>query len=227
MVEVALTHPIRIMLVDDHAVLLRALEYMLAREPDLTVVAQDGSLAEARKHLADGIDVDIVLVDLDLPDGSGVELIRDVRSANPRAYVAVLSGTLDARKRALAIEAGASGVLSKSDTDPKEVVSAIRLMYAGKSLISPAEAVELVAEGGRVRAEEQTARAALTRLTPRERDILQTLADGLGDKAIAARLGISDRTVSNHVVGLLDKLGVESRLQALILAVRLGVVKIR
>lgn len=218
--------PIRVMLVEDHRALLRALAFVFAREPDLTVVAQAECLAEARKHLDAGLAVDVVVVDLELPDGSGVDLIHGVCTANRSAHALVLSGRINDRARAFAIEAGASWLIDKAHADPDEIVVAIRRVHAGEALIAPADAAAIMADAARFREGEQAARAALARLTRREREILQAIAEGLGDRAIAERLYVSDRTVSNHVAAVLGKLGVDSRLQALLLAARLGVVSI-
>jgi DNA-binding NarL/FixJ family response regulator len=218
--------PIRLLLVDDHKIFLRLLRFLLDREAGLTVVAEATTLAEAREHLAVGIDVDVALVDLDLPDGNGVDLIHDLCTACPEAYAIVLSGVVDQETRALAVAAGASAVFSKSD-EIVEVIAAVRLLVAGELVIPPAEAVALLRQAGRLRDRERAAAAVLNRLTPRERDVLQALAMGLGDRAIASHLGIGERTVRVHMVNLLAKLGVESRLQAVVFAARHGVVSIR
>jgi DNA-binding NarL/FixJ family response regulator len=218
------TQPIRVMLLDDHRSVLLPLAFMLDQEPDLTVVARASSLAEARRHLAAPAIVDVAIVDLHLTDGSGTDLIRELRTANPEASAIVLTGTASPQACALAIEAGAVGVLDKLTADHTDIAIAIRRARAGEPLVPPAELTALVREGRRLREQERAARTVLAGLTPRELEILQALADGLGDKAIAERFSISDRTVRNHVVNLLDKLGVDSRMQALILAARLGAI---
>jgi DNA-binding NarL/FixJ family response regulator len=217
---------IRLLLVDDHPSFLRPLGFMLDREPGLTVVAVATTVAETRERLAEGIGVDVAVVDLDLPDGSGVDLIHDISTANPDVHVVVLSGTVDPQTRALAVAAGASAVFSKA-AEIAEVIDAARRLVAGESVIPPAEAVTLLRQAGRLREQERAAAAVLGRLTPRERDVLQALAVGFGDRAIASHLGIAERTVRVHMVNLLAKLGVESRLQAVVFAVRHGVVKFR
>jgi len=218
--------PIRLIIVDDHAALAWSLTFVLSQEPDLRVVASAATLAEAREHLAGGFALDVALVDLALPDGSGVDLIHEFCTLNPGASAIVLSGTVSDRSRAMAIAAGASGVLDKSTTDPPTIAEAIRAVRRGEPLIAPAEAVALAASAAQFQREEQMTRSALASLTPRELDILQAIAGGLSDKAIAHRLFLSERTVGNHVAGLLRKLGVDSRLQALILATRFGAVKL-
>ena len=217
---------IRIMVVDDHAAFLRPLAFMLDRERDLKVTAQAQSVADARRQFAGGLAIDVALLDLELPDGSGLDLIHDLRRANPTAYAAILSGTVDARTRAFAVEAGASAIFHKS-AEIEQIVDGVRRLRNGEALISPAEVVALIREAARMRERERAAWTALEQLTPREREVLQAIADGLSDKQIADRLYLSPKTIRNHVAALLDKLGVDSRLQALVLAVRHGIIAIR
>jgi DNA-binding NarL/FixJ family response regulator len=213
------------MLVDDHASLRRPLAFMIEREPDLTVVAEAGSLAEARAHLQAGTSPDAVILDLNLPDGDGTDLIRDLRRVNPLANTLILSGVVDVRSRARAVAAGAGAVFPKT-TEIEELIDAIRRMRQGEVLISPAEALELVRYAEQVGRKDRIVAAGVAELTPREREILRALADGLSDKEIAERLYIGDKTVRNHVTSMLSKLGAESRLQALVIAIRHGVVRI-
>lgn len=212
----------RVLLVDDHAAFRQPLAFMLDRESDFTVTAQAGTLAEARQHL---IDVDIAIVDLDLPDGSGVILVRELRAANPNGAVLILTGSVDRRQYARAVEAGASGVLHKS-AGIAEIIGAARRLSAGELLFTPRELMELFQLAAHQQEQDRVARAALESLTPRERDILQALARGLNDKAIAEQLHISPETARTHMVNILRKLDVESRLQALVLAVRYGAVRV-
>lgn len=213
---------IRVLLVDDHASFRQPLAFMLDREPGLAVVAQAGSLAEARG--APG-GIDVALVDLDLPDGDGATLVRELRATSPGVAVLVLTAAGDRAEHARAVEAGAAGVLHKS-ARLAEIVAAVRRLAAGEPFYTPADLIELLRLAGRRREADRDAQAALARLTPREREVLQALADGLADKEIARRLGVSAETVRTHMVNLLGKLGVESRLQALVFAVRHGAVRI-
>ena len=216
---------IRLLLVDDHAAFRQALAFMLERQPDFTVAGQAGTLAEARRLLAGTEAVDTAVVDLHLPDGDGVDLVRDLRAVRPDAGALVLTAELDRSHLARAVEAGAAGVLHKS-APIAEVVDAVRRLCAGELLMAPAEVIELLRLAGRRRDEDQAARRALAALTPRERQVLQALAEGMGDKEIAARLSVSAETVRTHMVNLLGKLGVDSRLQALVFALRHGAVEI-
>ena len=218
----------RILLVDDHASARQPLAILLGREPDVDVVAQAGSLAEARAALA-ATEIDVAVVDLGLPDGDGAALVKDVCATNPHGAVLVLTAETDRARLARAVEAGASGVLNKA-APLTEIIGAIHRLSAGESLLSPRELLDLLdllRLAGREREQDQSARVALARLTAREREVLQALADGLSDKEIAERLHVSGKTVKSHMVSILDKLGVASRLQALVFALRHGAVQIR
>lgn len=218
---------IRVMLVDDHTSFRLPLAIVLEREPDLEVVAQAGSLAEAREMLRDeDVEVDVVLVDLNLPDGSGVELIGDLRLARPGAAALVLSAHSDPSQLARAIEAGAMGIAHKS-TSPLEVVESLRRLYAGEQLLSLQEFTEAIRLVSRERQEDREAQLVIERLTSREREVLQSLAEGLSDQEIAERLFVGVGTVRSHLRSLLLKLQVQSRLQALVFAVRHGLVDIK
>jgi two-component system nitrate/nitrite response regulator NarL len=127
---------IRIMVVDDHDTFRDPLAFMLEREPDLTVVARPRSLSEAREDLQSVEHaVDVAIVDLSLPDGSGTDLIRELRSSLPRATALVLSATTDQKHLASAIEAGAAGVMHKS-APMSDLVEAVRRLAAGEQLLS-------------------------------------------------------------------------------------------
>ena len=135
------------------------------------------------------------------------------------------SATGDRHLHAEAIAAGASGVLSKT-VGSAEIIGAIRRLFAGEALLSPSEAIELFRLADQRREAERSAHRIVTHLTPRERDLLLLLAEGLADVAIAERLSISPKTVRNQMVGLLAKLNVDSRLQALVVAARHGIATI-
>jgi DNA-binding NarL/FixJ family response regulator len=216
---------IRVLLVDDHATLREMMAELLGLQPGLAVAGAAGSLAEARALLAAGVAVDVALVDLDLPDGHGAELVRDLRRRDPGALALVLTGSHDRRDHARAVAAGAAGVLPKT-TPFAEVAAAVRRLWAGHAFLSREEAAELVRLAGEHRERDAAERAALGRLTARERELLGLLAEGLGDKEIADRLYLSDGTVRNQMTRLLAKLGVDSRLQALRVAVRHGLARL-
>jgi DNA-binding NarL/FixJ family response regulator len=217
------TAPIRLLLVDDHAAFRLPLALILEREPDLIVAAQAGSLAETRAVLPTiAGQVDVALVDLQLPDGNGVELVRDLRAVNPEGQTIVLTGDTDKRHHAQAAEAGAAGIITKS-AQPSEIVDAIRRVHAGELALPAREMIDLLRLAGEERQREEASQATLAQLTPREREVLAALAEGLDNKAIAERLFISPDTARTHVVKVLGKLGVESRLQAAIVAIQHGI----
>ena len=212
----------RVLLVDDHAAFREPLAFMFDREPEFEVVAQAGSLSEARRDLEV---IDLAVVDLDLPDGDGTELIGELRAVNPEGMVLVLTASVDREAYARAVEAGAAGVLNKS-ARIMEVIEAARCLVEGKALLSSDEVVELLRLAARGRERDHEARLAIEQLTPRELEVLQALADGLSDKEIAERLYVGSGTVRSHVVNIFGKLGVHSRLQALLFAVRHGLIDI-
>jgi DNA-binding NarL/FixJ family response regulator len=215
--------PIRLLLIDDHDAFLGPLTFMLEREPDLTVVAQAGSLQEARLVLATpGVLVDVVLLDLWLPDGDGIELLREWQAAGQLLPVVVITADPDRRHQAQALAAGAAGVLSKT-IDVGDLVAALRRVHAGEALYAPEAWGELMQD---VALAEERARAEarlLASLTPRERQVLDALVEGLDNRAIGLRLSMSHETARTHVVKLLAKLHVDSRLQAALLAMRHGI----
>jgi DNA-binding NarL/FixJ family response regulator len=142
---------IRIMVVDDHETFRDPLAFMLEREPDLTVVARPRSLAEAREVLGSAeLAVDVAIVDLNLPDGSGAELIGELKSSRPRATSLVLSATADQKHLAGAIEAGTAGVMHKS-ASMSDLVEAVRRLAAGEQLLSQEEVIEALRFLGRER----------------------------------------------------------------------------
>ncbi len=187
------------------------------------MVEQAGSLAEARALSGKLDDVEVAIVDLGLSDGDGLELIEGLSS---KMATLVLSASLEPSRLARAVEAGASGVVHKS-APIKEVVESVRKVRAGRALFSPEEMVQMLRLVSRERQEQRSARRAVEKLTPREREVLQALAEGLDSREIAERLNVTVETERTHMVNILHKLGVHSRLQALIFAARNGVVRLR
>jgi PAS domain S-box-containing protein len=219
-----LEEEVRILLIEDHATVREALAATFEREEGFEVVGQAGSLEEARGML--GMEsVDVAVVDLGLPDGYGGDLIKDIIEANPHAQALVLSASLERAQIAQAVQSGAAVVLNK--TAPlDEVVGAVERLRAGETLMPLSEVVEMLRFAGARREEEHEARRAVESLTPREREVLQALAEGLDSAGIAERLNISLRTMRNHMASILSKLGVHSQLQALVFALRHGVVEV-
>ncbi len=199
---------------------------MFEREPGFEVVGEAGSIAEVRELPGESLrEVEVAVVDLALPDGDGLELIEDFSSREPQIMALVLSASLEAGRFARAVEAGAAGVLHKS-TPIREIVEAVRQLKAGEALLSPAEIFDMLRVVSRERQEKREAREAIERLTPREIDVLRSLAEGLESREIAAKMNITVETERTHMVNILHKLGVHSRLHALVFAVRHGIVQI-
>jgi DNA-binding NarL/FixJ family response regulator len=211
----------RLLLVEDHTSLRQTLALVFDQQPDFEVVAQAGSLGEARRVMRDR-EADLGIIDLALPDGEGVELIEDLREANPLFAALVLTASLDRAEHARAIEAGAAGVLHKS-ADVDEIMDATRRIAAGETLISPEELAEML----HLAVETREARASIEQLTARELQVLKALGEGLSNRQIAERLHMSVDTERTHMMNILYKFGVHSRLQALLFAARHGLIELR
>jgi two-component system, NarL family, nitrate/nitrite response regulator NarL len=219
--------PLRIMLVEDHISFRQALAFMLSRDPGFEVIAQAGTLAEARRGLdareiSEGIDA--AVIDLALPDGDGADLIGDLRSHSPDLTVLVLSATLRQANLAKAVWAGADGVLDKL-AGPAEIIGSLRRVVAGAALPSQPEVVDALRSADRQHDPHSDARMAVGSITPREREVLWALAEGLDSEGTAERLSITLEEERAHVAAVLVKLGARTRLQALAVAARLGVVE--
>jgi DNA-binding NarL/FixJ family response regulator len=215
----------RLLLVEDHASFRQTLAFVFDQQPNFEVVAQAGSLGEARRVMR-GREADLGIIDLALPDGDGLDLIGDLREANPLFAALVLTASLDRADHARAVEAGAAGVLHKS-ADVDEIMDATRRLAAGEALISPEELGEMLRLAGESREEEREARVRIGQLTRREIQVLDALAEGLTNKEIAERLHMSVDTERTHMMNILSKLGVHSRLQALLFAARYGLIELR
>ena len=199
---------IRVVIVDDHAVLRAGLEQLLAGQPDLEVVGTAASGGEAIELVRE-LRPDVVLMDLQMPGIDGVAATREI-VAGKLADVLVLTSYSDAERIVGALDAGAMGYLLK-DADPDEVLIGIRAVARGESPINPRAARELL--GAR-----RTTPAA--ELTPRETEVLVLVRQGLANKQIARRLGISERTVKAHLTSAFQRIGVVDRTQAALWAER-------
>jgi DNA-binding NarL/FixJ family response regulator len=201
--------PIRVLLVDDHAVLRSGLEQLLATEPELEVVGSAASGDEAIA-LARRLRPDVVLMDLQMPGVDGVAATRVVVGEG-LADVLVLTSYSDSERILAALDAGAMGYLLK-DADPEDIAEGVRAVARGESPLHPKAARELLGarRSGPVAAE----------LTPREREVLGLVREGLANKQIARRLGISERTVKAHLTSTFARIGVTDRTQAALWAER-------
>ena len=212
----------QVVLVDDHLSFRQPLAFMLLREPDITIIGQAATVAEARPLLPAA---DIALIDLDLPDEEGVVVIHELLSVNPTAIALVLTGSRSNLAMARAVEAGAVGVMHKS-RPVSEVVEAIHRLKAGEPLLSMRDSIDMLRFISRQRDQNRAVQTMIARLTPREREVLQALAAGLSDREIAHQLLVSTETVRTHMVNLLHKLEVDSRLKALVFALKHDLVTI-
>lgn len=213
---------IRLLLIDDHTSFRGALAFMLGREEDIDIVGEAGNPGEAQAVL-ERYPVDVALVDLDLNGEDGTTLIKTMHAHYPDAAAIVLTANQRAESRAMAVAAGAVGVLLKTSS-VSEVLAAVRMAAAGEPLMKSAEIVELFRSAAAYEALTTDGERALQTLTAREADVLRALTAGLDNQAIADRLFVSHETVRSHIVRILRKLGVESRLQAALFALRHGFV---
>jgi DNA-binding NarL/FixJ family response regulator len=209
------TDPIRVLLVDDHAVVREGLRTFLSLQDGISVVGEAGD-GEAGVRAAEQHKPDVVLMDLVMPRLDGVGAMRELRRRLPSARVIVLTSFLDDDRLLPAIQAGAAGYLLK-DAEPREIARAIRTAHAGETLLDPAVAARLVEA-----ISTPAGQAAPERLTAREREVLLLIARGYANKRIALELGVAEKTVKTHVGHVLAKLGVTDRTQAAVYAVRAG-----
>lgn len=205
---------ITILIADDHAVVRQGLRMFLGLDPELEVVGEAADGAEALR-LAHDLKPDVVLMDLLMPGMDGIAATGAIRRELPDTEVVALTSVLEDASVVGAVRAGAIGYLLK-DTQADELCRAIKDAAAGRVQLSPQAAARLVRE---VRAPESP-----ETLTEREVDVLRLLAQGKANKEIAHDLGIGEKTVKTHVSNVLAKLGVQSRTQAALHAVRLGLV---
>lgn len=214
----------RVLLVEDHASFRQAMALVFGGEPDFGPVSEAASIAEARRKRSSAFD--LVVMDLGLPDGDGAKLIEAFKESSPPPTILVLTASLDREHHALAIEAGADGVIHKA-AEIEEILASARSLLAGEPILSPDETVKLLRLAVKKRTRDGKARLAAESLTRREREVLQALANGLSKKEIARELNIAVETEHTHMTNIFDKLGVHSRLEALLFAARQGVAEIK
>lgn len=205
---------IRILLVDDHAVVRQGLKMFLGLDPDLEVVGEAENGEEAIRRTQD-LNPDVILMDLLMPIMDGITAISSLRRDFPDTEIIALTSVLEDEAVMKAMRAGAIGYLLK-DTQAEDLRRAIKAAAAGQVQLSPQAAARLLRE---VRAPESP-----EKLTERETDVLRLLALGRANKEIALELNIGEKTVKTHVSSILRKLGVPSRTQAALYAVRIGLV---
>ena len=204
---------LRLLVVDDHEVVRQGLVALLDRRDAFQVVAEAGTVVEALAAVERFVP-DLVIMDVRLPDGSGIEACREIRAEHPEIRVVMLTSYPDEEAVLSAIVAGASGYLLKQVRGPA-LVSAVRTVAAGGSLF------EDLGPAARPRRSEDEADGRLDSLTDQERTVLALIGEGLTNRQIGARMGLAEKTVKNYTSHLLAKLGFERRTQAAILATRL------
>jgi two-component system, NarL family, response regulator DevR len=206
---------VKVFLVDDHEVVRRGLIDLLGADPDLDVVGEAGSVAEAMARIP-AASPDVAVLDVRLPDGNGIELCRDLLSRMPELRCLILTSYTSDEAMLDAILAGASGYVVK-DIKGMELARAVKEVGAGRSLLDNRAAAALMAKL-RGSAEKSD---PLSGLTDRERTLLSLLSEGLTNKQIADRMFLAEKTVKNYVSRLLAKLGMERRTQAAVYATEL------
>jgi DNA-binding NarL/FixJ family response regulator len=211
-------HPIKVLIVDDERTFGEALQLALGREEDLCVVdvVTDGSAAVAA---ASELKPDVVLMDFALPGMNGIEATRRIKDAEPGARVLILSGYEDELLLARAMQAGASGLLRKTEA-VVDVGEAVRQAHRGEPLHDLNEIEGALRRLRHRRDQDASTEGRLNRLTPRELQILQQMAAGKAPDRIAEDLGVTANTLRTHTQNIITKLGVHSKLEALVLAIR-------
>lgn len=200
---------IEVFLVDDHEIVRRGLADLIRSQHDLDVVGEAGTVRQAAGRI-EATQPDVALLDVRLPDGSGIDLCRDLRSRLPDVRCLILTAYDDDTAVSAAVMAGASGYVLK-DIGGARLVDAIRAVSAGRSLLAP-QLLRRATDQFRERADADDPRFGSLGL--RERQILRLIADGLTNRQIGEALGIAEKTVKNYVSSLLSKLGLERRTQA-------------
>ena len=210
--------PIRVVIADDHTVVRKGLRALLATESDIEVVAEaeDGHAAVA---WVERLDPDVVLIDLVMPGGDGIDAIRHILARRPDTRILVLTSFAGDDKIFPAIQAGAAGYLLK-DASPEELIHAIRQVHRGESSLSPSVARKVLQEVSVPSPRSRDVSPAS--LTPRELDVLRLVARGRANQAIADTLSVSEATIRNHVSAILGKLHLASRTEAALYALREG-----
>ena len=208
--------PTRIFLLDDHEVVRRGLRDLLDAEDDLEVVGEASTMEEALRRVPP-TRPDVAILDVRLPDGNGVEACRDIRAAHPEVHCLILTSFSDDEALFDSIMAGAAGYLLKQIRGP-DLVDSVRRVAAGQSLLDPTLTARVLDRLRRPPEEDPQ----LARLTAKEREILDLLAEGLTNRQIGEQLYLAEKTVKNYVSNLLTKLGMHRRTEAAVYAARIA-----
>jgi DNA-binding NarL/FixJ family response regulator len=206
--------PIRVFLLDDHEIVRRGIRELLESEGDIEVIGESGLAEEARRRIP-ALRPDVAILDGRLPDGSGIDVCRDVRSQDPTINTLILTSYDDDEALFASIMAGAAGYVLKQIRGT-DLLETVRRVAAGQSMLDPQVTAQVLE---RLRSGPPTD-PAMEQLTAQEQRILDLIAEGLTNRQIAGQMCLAEKTVKNYVSSLLAKLGVESRTQAAILATK-------
>jgi DNA-binding NarL/FixJ family response regulator len=212
--------PVRILVVDDHALLRQGLVKVLAEERDLQVV---GEAANGREAIAKAAELmpDVILMDISMPEVDGLEATRRIKQEMPYVRIVILTIADDDQSLFEAVKSGAQGYLLKN-VDPPHLVNTVRRVAAGETAISRTMASKLIGEFATSPQRPLAASPTGIALTQREREVLEQVAEGKSNRDIASTLGIAENTVKNHLKNILEKLHLENRVQAAAFALRQG-----
>jgi two-component system response regulator DevR len=212
---------VRVFLLDDHEVVRRGVHDLLEAEDDIEVVGEAGTAAQALARVP-ALRPDVAVLDVRLPDGNGVAVCRELRDRLPELACLMLTSFDDEEALLDAILAGAAGYALKQIRGT-DLVSAVRTVATGQSMLDPATTARLMASlRHKVEHPSDETAGVLEGLTPREREILVLIGEGKTNRQIGGELYLAEKTVKNHISRLLAKLGVERRVQAAVLASKLG-----
>jgi DNA-binding NarL/FixJ family response regulator len=208
---------IRVVLVDDHPIVLQGLEHLFSRQPDIEVTAccstVEAGIAAARTR------PDIVLLDLRMPEGGGLAVLDTIATEKLGTKTVVLTAAISDEEVAQAIHKGASGLVLK-ESAPEQLLECVRRVHAGERWLDPEAMTRVVASGSASSATDNRAAS----LTAREREVVRMISSGLRNREIGERLSISENTVKVHLHNIYEKLGVEGRMELLLLAQELKLV---
>lgn len=207
---------VRVFLLDDHEVVRQGVTALLQTQPDLTVVGEAGTVAEALVRVP-ALRPDVAVLDVRLPDGNGVEVCRQLRTELPALACLMLTSYADDDALFQSVMAGAAGYVLK-ELRGNDLVQAIRTVAAGRSLLDPTATHQLL---NRLRGANSATTDPLHRLTDQERKVLDLIGQGLTNRQIGGQLFLAEKTVKNYVSSLLGKLGMQRRTQAAVLAAEL------
>jgi DNA-binding NarL/FixJ family response regulator len=213
--------PIAVVIVDDHPIVRAGMRMVLIAAPDISVVAEGASGADAVRLVSEHRP-DVLVLDVNLPDRDGVQVTRQLRAQNVAVAILILTVHSDSQTVFGLLEAGATGYVLKDDA-LETLAAAVRAVARGESWLSPKIALQVVR---RAMSEGPSSSETVSCLTPRELDVLRLLARGLDNDAIAQQLTLTKRTVQNHISAIYGKLGVASRAEAVLYAIRHKLVRV-